>query len=62
MYVNTYKLSEIRFTVAEVLWINTVLLHSQSFGLIAPEDIIQEIIQKIEKEINGINNRNNINY
>ena len=49
MYVNTYKLSNIRFTVAEVLWIKTVLLHSQSFGLIAPEDTIQEIIQKIEK-------------
>ena len=49
MYVNTYKLSEIRFTIGEVLWIKTVLLHSQSFGLIAPEDTIQKIIQKIEK-------------
>ena len=48
MYVNTYKLSNIRFTVKEVLWIKTVLLHSQSFGLIAPEETIQGIIQKIE--------------
>ena len=51
MYVNTYKLSEIRFTVGEVLWIKTVLLHSLSLGLPAPEDTIQGIIQKIEMNL-----------
>jgi len=50
MYVNTYKLSEIRFTVGEVLWLLNILRHSQAFGQsIAPEDTIQGIIQKIEK-------------
>ena len=42
--------SSIKFTARETIAILNVLKHSQAFGQsVAPEDTIQEIIQKIEK-------------